>query len=66
MENENEKTLKLNELLKRVLYNQKEIDKWLSFPHPHLGGKTPKEVINSGYIDAVITLIEGALSGDMA
>lgn len=60
------KALKLYNLLKRFLRSQEDVDKWLATPHPDLGDRTPKEVIESGRIDAVINMIEGALSGDMA
>ena len=58
-----DKIQELDNLLKRFLHNQEDIDEWLSFPHPSLGGRTPKEVIESGHIGAVITIISNALIG---
>ncbi|MEX1064306.1 MAG: hypothetical protein WD898_00975 [Candidatus Paceibacterota bacterium] len=50
-------------LLDRLGLDQTEKERWLDFPHPDLGGKTAREVIDSGNADAVVTLISNALSG---
>ncbi|MEK7637883.1 MAG: MbcA/ParS/Xre antitoxin family protein [Patescibacteria group bacterium] len=36
---------------------------WLDAPHPDLGGRTPRSVIDSGHADAVITMVANAIRG---
>lgn len=51
------------ELVSRVTRDEKEGRVWLNNPHPDLGGRTPLQVILEGHADAVITLLENAISG---
>ncbi len=52
----------LSELLQKFL-REEDREKWLSFPHPDLGNRTPQQCVNQGCGDAVVTLISNALSG---
>ena len=53
----------LAELLRHTFLNSEELNKWLDFPHPSLGNKTPRSVIEEGGADAVYTLIDNARNG---
>ena len=57
------KIQELNNLLKRIFYNQEDTDRWLATPHPDFGGKTPEELIENGRIDAVSGLINDYFKG---
>jgi uncharacterized protein (DUF2384 family) len=51
------------ELVSRVTRDEKEARVWLNNPHPDLDNQTPLQVILEGNADAVITLLENAISG---
>ena len=46
-------------LLLQFFHNQEDLDKWLDFPHPSLGDKTPRSIMELEYgPDAVFTLVD--------
>ena len=53
---------RIMEILNR-LFKQEDVEIWLNWPHPDLGGKTPQQAINEGYASAVCGMLESALMG---
>ena len=51
------------ELISRATRDKREARAWLNNPHPDLGGKTPMEVILAGHADAIVTMLDNAISG---
>ena len=51
----------LKKLVERITRNKEEYEKWLNFPHPDLGGRTPQQCVNEGRAGAVITLLSNTL-----
>jgi len=51
------------DLVSRITVSKSDARAWLNNPHPDLGGSTPMETILDGEADAVVTLLDNALSG---
>ena len=51
------------ELISQATRDKREARMWLNNPHPDLGGKTPLAVILAGHADAIVTLLDNAISG---
>jgi|SRR5580658_2585257 CheY-like chemotaxis protein len=51
------------DLVSRITVSKSDARAWLNIPHPDLGGSTPMETILDGEADAVVTLLDNALSG---
>jgi Protein of unknown function (DUF2384) len=51
------------DLVSRITLSKSDARAWLNIPHPDLGGSTPIETIHGGQADAVVTLLDNALSG---
>jgi CheY-like chemotaxis protein len=51
------------DLVSRITVSKSDARAWLNNPHPDLGGSTPMETILNGEADAVVTLLDNALSG---
>jgi uncharacterized protein (DUF2384 family) len=46
-------------------FDPENMEKWLNFPHPDFGNRTPQSVIDEGLGQAIIDLIESVMNGDM-
>ena len=51
------------DLVSRITVSKSDARAWLNNPHPDLGGSTPMETILDGEANAVVTLLDNALSG---
>jgi CheY-like chemotaxis protein len=51
------------DLVSNITVSKSDARAWLNNPHPDLGGSTPMETILDGEADAVVTLLDNALSG---
>lgn len=54
--------LEVQELLERFL-RPEDVDVWLDVPHPDLGNRTPRQIVNEGRARALVTLLSNALNG---
>lgn len=51
---------RIREILGRFFPHKEDIEIWLNFPHPDLGGRTPQSVIDEGQSGAVLAMLEAA------